>query len=662
MNFVASLDKEFLETCSATTAHITRFATAKGVTATEFDLNVVGACPKFTERFLTFLNMTSGKDMTVYEYTTVAGHVCLAINLSNTAGSNCMFEPFKKIGIIMGDLVVHYDVKANVYKVPTKLLKDLSKLSTRTANALAMYIASFANAVQRIRNGAGSILACLHNDACNSAAVITETLQNLVDNVITKFPEPTNIFFEELAVEDISQFHVCASSIYTAPTASSAADYAAGTVHYAITRDASKHPAIIVAYSNGGLIKTNYAILTPSGVTTNLKMCLLDTDPNSFVNRMATTLPGAKGCAYTVTVRDAEVHQEVAVSDDIDLLEFNSRDAKWAQTIVSNLISNMNADEEFDFKLATSELNITFNRIGSTFDCASIKAMYDTDEYAQQLYKQVQPYYDDFDLKILTPCVKGFAKGDIYAMLFTGDSGTGKSTAAKVLPYRCGIPFVCVNFSTNIEETDLFGTMIPNPEKKSSEDPEFIWQDGVLTKAIRNGYCAILEEINFARPGVLGKLNSLLDENRQMDLANGEIIKAHPNFRMIATCNIAYEGTNRLNKALVNRFDSVIRFDDLEKDEAVAIVKKRTGYTDTVKINEVYKVYTALKKFSKEQNLDLVVSMRQLLVLFRQGKYYKSAAIAIRNILLNSAFIEEPEYLDEFCNTVMPAFKLEFKL
>ena len=45
MNFVASLDKEFLETCSATTAHITRFATAKGVTATEFDLNVVGACP-----------------------------------------------------------------------------------------------------------------------------------------------------------------------------------------------------------------------------------------------------------------------------------------------------------------------------------------------------------------------------------------------------------------------------------------------------------------------------------------------------------------------------------------------------------------------------------------------------------------------------------------
>lgn len=287
---------------------------------------------------------------------------------------------------------------------------------------------------------------------------------------------------------------------------------------------------------------------------------------------------------------------------------------------------------------------------------------YEHDEYAQELYKQVQPYYEKFDLKDLTSVVKGVANGTVYSMLFEGESGTGKSTAARVIASRCGIPFVALNCSTNIEEADIFGSMIPNPTKKSAEDPEFIWQDGPLTKAIRYGYVGIIEELGFGRPGVLGKINSLLDESRQIDLPNGEVLKAHPNFRIIATTNIGYEGTNRLNKALVNRFEICKKFVDLDEKEMKEVILNRTGYSNMDKVNKILEVYRMIKKYSNENNLGLVISVRQLLNIFKQGMYYRTAKDAVYNLLINQAFLEEPEHLEFFTNSVLSVLDLSFKL
>jgi len=293
---------------------------------------------------------------------------------------------------------------------------------------------------------------------------------------------------------------------------------------------------------------------------------------------------------------------------------------------------------------------------------ASLEECYAKDEYAQELFKQVKPYYETFDLKDLTGVVKGVSKGDIYSMLFEGESGTGKSTAARVIASRCGLPFVAINCSTNIEEADMIGTFIPNPKKASPDDPEFIWKDGPLTMAVRYGYVAIIEEIGGARPGILMKFNSLLDEARQLDLPNGEILKAHKNFRFIATTNIGYEGTNRLNKALVNRFEICKKFVDLDEKEAKAVIVSRTGYSKLDNITKILDVYRAIKKYSNEQNLGLVISIRQLLNVFTQGKYYRDAKDAINNLMLNQAFLEEPDHLKHFKDTVLNAFDLTFKL
>lgn len=424
---------------------------------------------------------------------------------------------------------------------------------------------------------------------------------------------------------------------------------------------------------------------------------------SKFVYNVFKTKTGQKLCIINTTTNEYYVIDLASgtIFTNNELREFNTFDnLEWIPNLVMNIASLVSLNFyrvkylKLEQLLSSKEKEVTISNDATSYeallelypyitennnlklyegyfkDCVlkteagvnNLKDQYDKDEYAQELYKQVQPYYESFDLKDLTGIVKGVANGTVFSMLFEGESGTGKSTAARVIASRCGLPFVAINCSTNIEESDIFGTMIPNPEKATADDAEFIWKDGPLTKAIRNGYVGIIEELGFGRPGVLGKINSLLDESRQIDLPNGEVLKAHPNFRLIATTNIGYEGTNRLNKALVNRFEICKKFVDLDEKEAKEIIMARTGYTNADKITKILEVYRAIKKYSDEQNLGLVISIRQLLNIFKQGKYYKNAKDAVNNLLLNQAFLEEPEHLRHFSDTVLNVFDLSFKI
>lgn len=425
---------------------------------------------------------------------------------------------------------------------------------------------------------------------------------------------------------------------------------------------------------------------------------------STFVYNVLKTHSGEKLCIINVTTKEYYVidFKTGTIYTNNELKEFNTFDMiEWIPNLVMNLSSVLPTLNFYRVKylkleqlLSSKDPEVIISNDATNFEALlelypnitennnmtlyegyfkgskivkegggmNLSDQYKGDAYAQELYKQVQPYYESFDLKDLTGIVKGVANGTIYSMLFEGESGTGKSTAAKVIASRCGLPFVAINCSTNIEESDILGSMIPNPEKNSADDPEFIWKDGPATKAMRNGYVLIVEEITFARAGILGKFNSVMDEARQVDLPNGEVLKVHPNFRLIATANIGYEGTNRLNKALVNRFEICKKFTDLNEKEAKAIIMSRTGYSNVDKITKILDIYRAIKKYSDEQNLSLVISIRQLLNIFKQGKYYKNAKDAVNNLLLNQAFLEEPEHLKHFTDTVLNVFDLSFKI
>jgi midasin len=64
------------------------------------------------------------------------------------------------------------------------------------------------------------------------------------------------------------------------------------------------------------------------------------------------------------------------------------------------------------------------------------------------------------------------------------------------------------------------------------------FQEGIVVQALRKGHWVIWNELNLAPSEVLEALNRLLDDNRELYLAEiNEVVKPHPNFRLFATQN-----------------------------------------------------------------------------------------------------------------------------
>lgn len=402
----------------------------------------------------------------------------------------------------------------------------------------------------------------------------------------------------------------------------------------------------IVLGTDTSIIETNNAILMD------------DLSENSFISHIVDKL-GAEVCvlSYVASKEDAifpGTHKYECI--DMDVSKFEN---------VLKYLSSKGITDKIPLKTLKEMFGDCFKSSLIEIDRSTFVEQYKDDEFAKALLDKLakqHTFYETFKLPFSNDFLKGILTGDVYSMLFTGDSGTGKSTAAKVICDRIGLPLVTINLSLNCEESDIFGCMIPNPYKEKPEDPEFIWKDGPATRAIRNGYAVAFEEINGGRPGVLMKLNSLLDDTRQIELSSGEIVNAHKNFRIFGTCNIGYEGTNRFSQALVNRFEVIKIFEEPEKDEAFEIIRNRLGYTNTGNMESIWTVYKATKKYCEENNLDVIISIRQLLNIFRIGKYYKNAREAYIDIVLNNAFLEEQEHLHNFIDTVLNALPLTFKI
>ncbi|XP_020701231.1 midasin isoform X3 [Dendrobium catenatum] len=91
----------------------------------------------------------------------------------------------------------------------------------------------------------------------------------------------------------------------------------------------------------------------------------------------------------------------------------------------------------------------------------------------------------------------------------------------------------------------------------------FIWQDGPLVQAMKAGDLFLVDEISLADDSVLERLNSVLEPERKLLLAEKggsipETITAHPNFFILATMNPGGDyGKKELSPALRNRFTEI---------------------------------------------------------------------------------------------------------
>ncbi|KAJ6683499.1 hypothetical protein OIU85_007210, partial [Salix viminalis] len=109
----------------------------------------------------------------------------------------------------------------------------------------------------------------------------------------------------------------------------------------------------------------------------------------------------------------------------------------------------------------------------------------------------------------------------------------------------------------------------------------FMWQDGPLVQAMKSGDLFLVDEISLADDSVLERLNSVLEPERKLSLAEkgGPVmdnITAHENFFVLATMNPGGDyGKKELSPALRNRFTEIWVPPVCDLDELGDIASKR---------------------------------------------------------------------------------------
>ncbi|KAI9221601.1 hypothetical protein BC828DRAFT_64979 [Blastocladiella britannica] len=184
-----------------------------------------------------------------------------------------------------------------------------------------------------------------------------------------------------------------------------------------------------------------------------------------------------------------------------------------------------------------------------------------------------------------------------YPVLIQGPTSSGKTSMIEYLAHVTGHKFVRIN---NHEHTDLqeyLGGYV------SDDHGRLVFKEGALVTALKEGHWIVLDELNLAPTDVLEALNRLLDDNRELFVAETQqVVRPHPHFMLFATQNPpSYGGRKVLSRAFRNRFLE-LHFDDLPDDELLTILAGRCSIAPSY-ADAIVKVYQELRRRRQESRM-----------------------------------------------------------
>jgi len=127
------------------------------------------------------------------------------------------------------------------------------------------------------------------------------------------------------------------------------------------------------------------------------------------------------------------------------------------------------------------------------------------------------------------------AEGMHLPVLIKGPTGCGKTRFIEYMGEKLNRQVYTVVCHDDLSAADLVGRHL-------IDENGTYWQDGPLTKAVREGGICYLDEIIEARKDTTVVLHSLADYRRVLPIdRTGELIEAHPNFMLVVSYNPGYQ-------------------------------------------------------------------------------------------------------------------------
>ena len=156
-------------------------------------------------------------------------------------------------------------------------------------------------------------------------------------------------------------------------------------------------------------------------------------------------------------------------------------------------------------------------------------------------------------------------------VLIKGPTGCGKTRFVRYMAEQLGRPVYTVACHDDLTAADLVGRHLIGPEGT-------YWQDGPLTRAVREGGICYLDEVVEARKDTTVVLHPLADDRRELPIERtGELLTAAPGFMLVVSYNPGYQSLLKGMKPSTRQRFVSLRFDYPAEADEQSIVMAESG-------------------------------------------------------------------------------------